>query len=153
MMKVAFKKTKPDSHFFGKVINWCTGKTGYHHVELLFTQGPSFSADSTDVKNVRFKDIKFNPEDWDIVELPEHLNEDTAYKFAITQVGKVYDWKGVLLNFVLPWPVMGTKNTNKWFCSEIVAEALKFGGDLRLGGVIPSLLSPNSLYTILTQHK
>ena len=58
------------------------------------------------------------------IQIPKE-NVEFIISFANTQKGKSYDWKGIWLSQFLP---LGKHNTNKWFCTEIVAEILKFSG-------------------------
>jgi uncharacterized protein YycO len=46
-------------------------------------------------------------------------NKDKAIEFARAQVGKSYDWLGIL-SFIFR---KNYEDTSKWFCSELVAEA------------------------------
>ena len=56
-----------------------------------------------------------------------------------------YDFYGIV-GFILP-----TKDrTNMWFCSELVANALKIIGKEEFMKLEPSSISPNRLYSILS---
>lgn len=148
-MYVAFRKTLKSDSISAKLINLGTGRKGFHHVELVFNDGSSFSADSYDEVQVRFKDIDYTQrmDRWELVKLPDHLNEETMKRFAEHHKGADYDWKGLFLNFLIP---VGQHHVSKWFCSEITSEALKYGGEMRLAGETSSGISPNKLYIILT---
>jgi len=52
------------------------------------------------------------------------LEEDKAREFAISQVGKQYDYS-LLFNFLTREPA---EVNNKWICSELVAAACSKGG-------------------------
>jgi len=56
------------------------------------------------------------------------LDERAVVKFLESQLGKSYDWTALIaLPFRKDW-----QNPDKWFCSELAAEALVAGGWERL---------------------
>ncbi len=111
----------------------------YSHVELVFSDGMCASASFED-KGVRFKKIAMDPERWDLVLLPKHL-ELGARLWFIQRAGKVkYDLLGQLRFLIMPISV--GNNLRRVWCSEAVAAALEIPNPWRLG--------PNSLYDSLT---
>jgi uncharacterized protein YycO len=63
--------------------------------------------------------------EWTIVDVPASpIDVQAAYRWAALQVGRKYDWKGVLWAW---WfgRAAGSGARTKWFCSELAAEALK----------------------------
>jgi hypothetical protein len=119
-MKVALYKGKRGGFAgaFDAAVRWWT-RGAYSHVELIFSDGMSASASSRD-GGVRFKDIEYHPDRWDIIEI--EADEEYARAFFEKRVGLKYDYFG-LFGFV--WrPHSGSALL--WFCSEIVMGALKF---------------------------
>lgn len=131
-MKVAFYKN--NSHLFNRLVSWWT-KGPYSHVELVFNDNLSASSSNRD-HGVRYKHIKFNPDNWDVFQLTG-FDETFAQKFIAKQLGKKYDIKG-LFGFV--WAA-SKDNPRKYFCSELVMGAL--------GYKEPWRFSPNDCYVIL----
>jgi hypothetical protein len=119
-MKVALYKGKRGGFAgaFDASVRWWT-RGAYSHVELIFSNGMSASASARD-GGVRFKDIEYHPDRWDIIEI--EADEEYARAFFEKRVGLGYDYFG-LFGFV--WrPHSGSALL--WFCSEIVMGALKF---------------------------
>jgi hypothetical protein len=119
-MKVALYKGKRGGFAgaFDASVRWWT-RGAYSHVELIFSDGLSASASSRD-GGVRFKDIEYHPDRWDIIEI--EADEEYARAFFEQRLGLGYDYFG-LFGFV--WrPHSGSALL--WFCSEIVMGALKF---------------------------
>ena len=112
---------------------WDRGK--YSHCELIFSDGVSASSSYLD-KGVRFKDIVYNPDNWDFYEIPD-IYEPNARAWFEEHVGQGYDLIGnarFALGFLAP-------PANKWFCSESIAAAL--------GIREPWRMSPNGLVAII----
>lgn len=66
-------------------------------------------------------------------------------EFLRAQVGKPYDWGAVLaLPFRAKW-----QSPEKWFCSELVYEALRVGGGLMPGRLPANRVTPRDLWVAL----
>ena len=107
----------------------------YSHAELVFSDGLSAS-DSWMDGGVRFKRIDYDPEHWDFVQLPQHL-EAQAREWFDEHEGDPYDLMGNV-RFILPFLPDSEKGS---FCSEAVAAALGFREPWRFG--------PNGLAAVL----
>ena len=121
MIRLAFYKGEGD--IFDKLIRLWT-RSPYSHVEMVF--GDLWYSSSPRDGGVRLKLIDPSPEHWDFVDLdviPKKREE--MRKFLISQLGKKYDWTGILLSQILP---LDAQDPNRWFCSEICTAALKAGG-------------------------
>ncbi len=107
----------------------------HSHCELIFSDGMSGSASFMD-GGVRLKSIVYDPERWDFIDLPAHLEEPARYFFEAHDKWP-YDLMGNLHLAVGFFP------NNEWalFCSEALAAALGIPEPWRLG--------PNALYCIL----
>lgn len=128
-MKIAFYKGR--KRFINRLICFVTNSK-YSHVELVFEGGLSFSSSMMD-GGVRFKTIQFDPNNWDMYELPVQHSKD-ALEWFEKNLGKGYDYLGVMA-FVFK----SAKHTKKrYFCSEAIAAALKLPR--------PHLYSPATLY-------
>jgi hypothetical protein len=149
-MKIAFKKGifNQEVNIFGfKVtIPWFDGWYGfgivvrsqsiYCHVELIFSDGLSYSADE---QGTRFKKIDYShPERWNIFDFKseDFVNPRTGKKYTseiemrvlAEKIAKTendgYDWDNIFIHEGLNLPSI--KN-NKWYCSEIDAYIMGFG--------------------------
>jgi hypothetical protein len=140
MLRAAFYKgTRPGipGLYNHAVRKWT--RSNYSHVELAFSTGHAASASFED-GGVRFKTIDFDPDRWDFVDLPAHLERD-AFVWFEAHRGQPYDLLGNV-QFVLA-PVKHDKR--RWFCSEAVAAALGLPDPWRYDpGTLASALS---LYT------
>jgi hypothetical protein len=122
MVRLAFKRAQY-SGLTGRLIDLLSGGDGFCHVELIFSDGLSFSSTTMDGKpeGVRFKQINYShPERWDIIDLPQITPELEAKgrAYAETLVGQPYDRFGVA-RFVLPFM---RQHATAWFCNEVVID-------------------------------
>lgn len=70
------------------------------------------------------------------IELPD---DDAAHKFALDQIGKPYDWSGVIgIGIRRNWQA-----DTAWFCSELVEAACVAGGRQRF---------ENNIWRVNPQH-
>ena len=107
----------------------------YSHCELVFSDGISASSSWMD-GGVRLKRIEYNPQHWDFIELPAHL-EPAARAWFESHKGEPYDLLGNL-RFVF---FLVKESEDGWFCNEALAAALGILQGWRLG--------PNGLASIL----
>ena len=73
------------------------------------------------------------------------LYPDQAQTFLKRQVGKPYDWGGV---FAFPFRA-AWHHPEKWFCSELAAEALRDGGAKPTFRLSPDRVTPRDLWAAL----
>jgi hypothetical protein len=135
-MKIAFYKgTRPGlaAIYSIGVRKWTQSK--YSHCELIFNDGVAASSSFSD-GGVRFKEIEFDPEHWDIFDLPDAL-EANARKWFKDHEGDKYDVLGNV-RFVIGFV---RSHERKWFCSEAMGAAL--------GIQDPWRYSPGDLYIAL----
>lgn len=147
MRALAFYKGK------GNWIDWCirfATRSEYSHVEIIYGHPERnrdepqycYSSSARD-GGVRFKNIHLSEENWDIIQLYglDHFNSRNSHeeyeKFA-SELGKKYDFKGILLSQFFN---LGRHNKKRWFCSEICAAFI--------GLPKPQTYSPESLYRTL----
>jgi len=118
-MQVAFyKSTRPGiAGIYNRLVAWWS-KSRYSHVELIVSTGRAWSASFED-GGVRSKLIDFDPEKWDLVDVPVHL-EPAAVDWFTAHRGEKYDLRGNL-QFVI---AAAGHSEKRWFCSEAVAAAL-----------------------------
>jgi hypothetical protein len=131
-MQIAFYKAR--GGFYNRLVRLVEGGP-YSHCELIFADGVAASASYRD-GGVRFKQIDFKPENWDILILPKRL-EGPAREWFIDHNGLPYDlWGNVRFVFG-----MVPHCKNKWFCSEAIGAALGYSDSWRFG--------PNALFDIV----
>lgn len=109
----------------------------YSHVALVTQTRPLtiIEAWHSGVREKRLKDIE------GVTFFHVHpVNEELALKFARGQIGKKYDFRGVLC-FVTR---KSAAENDRWFCSELIHKALGIGG-LWLLNVPSSEVSPHHL--------
>jgi len=129
-MRVAFYKGK------GNWVDWTIRKwtrSPYSHCEIVI-DNTWYSSSARD-GGVRKKNIYHNPENWDFIDIKIQVNDENIIKmFFNKQIGKKYDYVGILLSQVIP---LHKDIKNRWFCSEICAYALQ------LIGMLPKDKRPN----------
>lgn len=141
MLTLAFYKG--GKTLFDKITKLRTN--GEHtHVELLFSDGMSFSSSQWD-GGTRFKRIEYDPSKWDLVPV-EGIDEGLVRRWCEKQVGKKYDWRAIL-------GLMAGKSNpgdaDKLFCSEACLAALQPG---RYTGLEMRVLAYEHLGTGLFYH-
>ena len=117
MAKLAFYKGRY-GNIWDKFICLVT-RSKYSHVELVYGQRGSIYkcwSSSTYDGGVRLKWMHLDDK-WDIINIPDQVSE----KLFIQENRKEYDYIG-LLGTVIKHQIFSRRR--KWFCSEIVAEAL-----------------------------
>lgn len=143
MTKIAFYKgTRPGlAGIYSYGVRFIT-KSIYSHCEVIFSDGMSASSSFSD-GGVRFKEIEYEPERWDIIELPS-ANEDAVRKWFKDHEHAKYDLLGNL-HFIFGF--IGNSN-GKWFCSEAIAEALDIPNAWRFDpGTLHAAVSALAQYT------
>jgi hypothetical protein len=127
MMQLAFKRA---SGIVGKLIDLFSGRDGFCHVELVFSDGVSFSSTTMDPgegdNGTRLKRIAYNhPEEWDFIALPMIGAEDErairAYAEQLARENQGYDYRGAL-HHAFPWI---KHSRRKDYCNEVVIKALQ----------------------------
>ena len=121
-MKVAFYKVKgnPNARWDDKIIAFVS-RGNYSHVELVFSDGISFSSSNRD-GGTRFKYIDYNKDNWDIFDLnisPE--DEGKMRLLALRLTDKEYDLIGALTSPLK----LCLQNKDKYFCSEVCLTLIK----------------------------
>lgn len=119
MMKIAFYKGTKEgvAGVYNRGVRWIENGL-YSHCEIWFSNGLSASSSFMD-GGVRFKEIEYDLDKWDIFELP-YFDEEYAYNYFVQRIGKPYNLRGNL-HFVFGF-IRG--NSDGLFCSEACAEAL-----------------------------
>lgn len=108
---------KAEGNFYDKLIR-LVNCTKYSHVELCI-DGHCYSSSPRE-GGVRRKQIAFN-QSWDAIELEvteEH--KQAMLKLFEREHGKAYDWLGAIKTTIRFFP----NHKDKWFCSELCAQAL-----------------------------
>lgn len=122
----------------GLIRFWDNGP--YSHAELVLSSGTALSVSYDDGRRVRAKQINFNPDHWDFVEVPADL-EMQVMNFFVRTEGKPYDlWGQVRFLFLAPHK----GSSEGYWCTEWIAAAL--------GMVDPWRYSPNILYSAVKFH-
>jgi len=121
-MKIAFYKAEK-GNIIDKLINLWTGMYGYSHVELVFSDGSSFSSSPRE-GCVRFKKIDMNDDKWVFVDLEiDKLVESKMRMQALNFIGRKYDMFGIIFCFIIP---INKQSNDKWWCSELISFILKW---------------------------
>lgn len=154
-MKIAFRKR--GRGLLGLVSSWLInvwtmGK--YSHCEIINTNGSNDSKDwsnysATALENgggvTSTRGTSYVPESWDIYDVVVEGNEAVCLEFLEAQLGKRYDWSGIFLSMIFN---TSQHEPSRWFCSELVAEALVTGGYLATD-IKSQALHPNRLARLL----
>ena len=122
MVTVAFYKGH--TRVFNKLVSWWT-RGPYSHTELV-VDGVWYSSSFLD-GGVRAKRIEFDPEHWDLIELPD-ADAASAVKWFEDHAGLKYDVLGLAGFVIRSLP----DDRRKYFCSESVAASLGFDEAWRL---------------------
>lgn len=134
-MKLAFYQGR--GTWVDRFIRWRLNGP-YSHVELVFSDGVSFSAKAGE--GVRFTaGIQWAPGDWFFVVIPARYHERVVRLWCQHQLGQRYGyWE--MARFLLPFlPV----RRGEKFCSQVCLNALKQVG--LWAGIDPADVGPNQL--------
>ena len=142
MTKIAFFKSKYGD-CCDKTIDFWTGKLGYSHCAIVEKEDDFYYhlIEAMQGYGVRRRRIAKQNMAWDFVLV--RRDKDTVISKAKSQLGKRYDWLGLVLNWIVPIQMFFKSDLDdgkKWWCSELVAYAL----DIK-----PDNVSPNRLYKML----
>lgn len=119
-MKVAFYKAFCDNATLLDNLIGIASLGKYSHVELVFSNGESFSSSPRDGE-ARFTTIDYHKDRWEMVEINIPKQEEARlYRLALTNIGKKYDYIGAIFS-VLPVCI---QNNDKIFCSEVITNLL-----------------------------
>lgn len=116
-MKLAFYIAK-NGKILDKLISWWTGSI-FSHVELVFSDGTSFSASIRD-KGTRFKKIDFKDKRWKFINI-NTLDEEKIYNDCLDEIGKGYDVRSIFLTHFLRFRL---EDRRKWNCFELCHDIL-----------------------------
>jgi len=125
-----------------------TSKPQLIHCEFVI--GKQWYTSSYNDGGVRVREISGESGNWDFIYLDIPINGiDKARRFLEGEMGKEYDIEGIFLAQLFP---LNIDSPQRWFCSEIVSEALM------IAGVLPrdrdsSWYSPARLYDRLQEIK
>jgi hypothetical protein len=135
-MKLAFYKATHSGvpGVYNRLVRWWD-QGPYSHCEMVFSDGMSASSSFMD-KGVRFKQIVYNPDNWDFVDVPDAY-EVAARQWFSARIGEGYDLLG---NARFAFGFLESPE-DKWFCSEAIAAAL--------GVEEPWRVSPNGLTSFM----
>jgi len=131
-----YKSIRPGiAGIYSHGVRFITGSI-YSHCEIEFSDGRSASSSFAD-GGVRFKEIEYDLEKWDYIDLPAELFEAKAREWFQEHEGEKYDLLGNVqfLFSIIP------EDKSKWFCSEAVGKALGLPNAWRF--------DPGSLYAVL----
>lgn len=136
-MKLAFHK---GTGILSRAIEYGT-HSPYSHVELIFSDGMSFSAraELSPAVNIIPFNAGSNPNEWDFIDLPARLNEPKIRAWAELQKGKGYDW-GADFSFPLPFI---KSDESKLMCASSCTMAIQQDGVFK--GFVPCEVSPGQL--------
>jgi hypothetical protein len=130
-----YKGTRPGlAGIYSRAVRAWEGGS-YSHCELVFSDRVSASASFVD-GGVRFKQIDYDPANWDRVPLPAKL-EQAAREWFVNHEGEAYDLLGNV-HFVIGFV---PQSRRKKFCSEALGAALGLPESWRFG--------PNALAALL----
>lgn len=143
MLQLAFYRGA--GNWFDKITRWRTAGD-FTHVELVFSDGMSFSSSQWD-GGTRFKDIKYTDlEKWVLTPVLG-VDEQAVRQWCEGQDGKKYDWQGIL-KLMTTGGVKGD-TAESWFCSEICRAAI--ASDLVFDWLRPGC-DPDQLYIAATSR-
>jgi hypothetical protein len=132
MMSIAFYRARWDGRLWDNAVSMFSGFGPFAHVELVFSDGLSFSSTSMDDQpGPRFKKIEYDPIKWVVSDLPYVTDHDEARmrSWAWQQIvlADGYDW-GAIWRFVPGIGRLFKPSDSKWMCSEIVVSCLRYAG-------------------------
>lgn len=144
-MILAFKHKRHDNNFFGHLISLWTGYD-YIHAQIIFSDYMIGGAWTDGVQYKKYYDVIKKPRLFKFIEI-NNSEEKKVREFINGQLGKPFDWSGILLSQVL---LLKRDDQHSWFCSEIVVAALQHAyPESFLNSYHPASISPGKLINIM----
>jgi len=141
MVRLAFYKGEGD--IVDKAIRWWT-KSEFSHVEMVF--GDEWCSTSPRTMKVGCRKVAAKPENWTFVQVVCTPEQEEVLKNRFrSEYGKKYDWLGIVLTQIVP---LSVDAPNRWFCSEICAQALIDAGLLHTE-LDANEYDPGELYSVV----
>lgn len=156
-MKLAFFKSS-QGEWYDKIIGWFSKKTKrtnhgkYSHVEILFSDGISFT--SVPGIGTCFRKNEYKDEEWDFLNLPKNREKEVRH-FCEKLLGKKYNWRAIF------WYVGGyfigkdystlnvKENQYFWLCSEAINFIL---WKLEIISVLNVKICPSETYELFKDY-
>ncbi len=123
--KLAMYKGK--GNLFNALVRYWDGGV-YSHCELVFGDGLCASASYRDGQQVRGKQIEFDDDHWDFIDLPDELEAGARRFYEMTE-GTGYDLIGQIRFVAAPYH----GQEKKFWCSEWIANAIGLTEPWRYG--------------------
>jgi len=142
---IALKKQSKEE-LLGKLVDaaikWWT-KSKYFHVEMIINN--KWISSNPGVGSVYIRDLAPLKENYDYFEIEvDGRKEKKVMRFLESQVSKKYDYWGLIFSTIF---TLNIEDRNKWFCSELVSEALKnFGIKLPKNA---NEMTPEDIYQLI----
>jgi uncharacterized protein YycO len=136
-MKILFSRRNNIGSWLIRLVTW----SEWSHVEILNNGLIGANAPEGVLVTSYTKRYKTASEMY-IMNIP--CDDDKAIKWAYTQIGKQYDWFGVLGL----WWHRNWQDDRRWWCSEFVAMALKVGGNLPFDTSSIKRITPQHLWML-----
>lgn len=116
------------------------------HVEFILPTFHNLRASSWNGFGVGLKTEQVNFSEFVVYDLGNF--DQAIYNYFVARQGQKYDLKGLFTTMILK---MNPAEKDRFFCSEIVVEVLQNIVGLTLPPLVPSQVSPNDLYKIVSQ--
>lgn len=146
-VSVLFTKQRSLGSYIIRLVTW----SNYSHVEILLPDMNLkddflFSSTAKDgVGYTRLSERLHKSSKAVIMEIDsDNFNFPLLLKFIESNMWKKYDWLGVIgIGLKRDW-----QSNNRWFCSEIVASALKYAGVQLFDSGFYGRITPQDLYKL-----
>ncbi len=146
-VSVLFTKQRSLGSYIIRLVTW----SNYSHVEIILPDvntGDNFLFSSTAKDGVNYTRLskRLAKSSKAVIMEIDSDNFDLALllKFIESNLLKKYDWLGVIgIGLKRDW-----QSNNRWFCSEIVASALKYSGVQLFDSRFYGRITPQDLYKL-----
>jgi len=137
MMKLLFTRRRHIGSWFIRFVTW----SEYSHVDIVLHDQFLIGAIAPDGVVLHNMDDRLAMASKALVmELPVQSLDD-AKNFALSQIGKRYDWLGVIgIGLHRNW-----QEDDKWSCAELAAMALNAGGQRPFDSKFHNRITPQDL--------
>ena len=148
-MIVAFKHREHDDDALDLLISTLT-LSKFIHTQIIFSNGlvgSSWIKEGVAIKTIN--DVVTYPSLFTYVKIKDDkVDEKLVYDFFLANLGIPFDMKGAMLLAIIPYFEI---NENKYHCSKVCFEALKYGGmKTKYNNTQSVKVSPSKLFKILT---
>lgn len=139
-MKILFTRRRHLGSWIIRIVTW----SAYSHVDLILDEERIVGATAPNGVDVELIKNRLAKASKAVIMEIKDVDLDKANKFAISQIGKRYDWTNIIGIYLhRDW-----QEDDSWSCAELVAATLKVSGLQLFDNKFYSRITPQHLFML-----